>query len=76
VLGFGVGVRVLRYSSLQVYASAKRRLWSLFLDTLRFYERPVRICNGHEWFAHFRFLAPSLAAQPFGCLVLLDAGPY
>jgi hypothetical protein len=31
--------------------------------------------NGYKWPAHFRFLAPSLAAQRFGCFVLLGTGP-
>jgi hypothetical protein len=53
----------------------EKRLWSFSLDTLwlRPYQRSVKTRNG---IAHFRFFAPSLAAQLFGCFGLLDAGPY
>jgi hypothetical protein len=32
--------------------------------------------TGDEWHTYFRLLAPSVAAQLFGCFVVLDAGPY
>ncbi len=32
--------------------------------------------TGDRWLTYFRLLAPSVAAQLFGCFVLLDAGPY
>jgi hypothetical protein len=76
------GACVLGYSSflaaLQACAFARRKLWSFFLDTLwpRFYQRSVKGHNQCEWLTYFRLLAPSVAAQLFGCFVLLDAGPY
>jgi hypothetical protein len=53
-------------------------LWAFFLDTLwpRFYQRSVKVHDGCEWLTYVRLLAPSIAAQHFGCFVLIDVGPY
>jgi hypothetical protein len=49
-----------------------------FLDTLwpRFYQRSVKVHDRCKWLTYVRLLAPSIAAQTFGCFVLLDVGPY
>jgi hypothetical protein len=53
-------------------------LWAFFLDTLwpRFYQRSVKVHDRCEWLTYVRLLAPSIAAQLFGCFVLLGVGPY
>ena len=53
-------------------------MWAFFLDTLwpRFYQRSVKVHDRCVWLTYVRLLAPSIAAQLFGCFVLLDAGPY
>ena len=53
-------------------------MWAFFLDSLwpRFYQRSVKVHDRCEWLTYVRLLAPSIAAQLFGCFVLLDAGPY
>ncbi len=53
-------------------------MWAFFLNTLwpRFYQRSVKVHDRCVWLTYVRLLAPSIAAQLFGCFVLLDAGPY
>ena len=80
LVGEGSGCLSSVFVSLDTEACAftRRKLWSFFLDTLwpRFYQRSVKVNDRCEWLTYFRLLAPSTAAQLFGCFGLLDAGPY